>query len=351
MRRALPQGGAVQFAVLSVGLLAVGAALYFAEDFLAPVCLALVAGVILTPVSDFLDRLGLPRVLGALLCLAGTLALIGLLVLALQPVVERMIDEAPKILADVEASLRGFRQMFRNLDHLKDNVTDAMQMTDGAAVAQSAKDGAAEMPTVTDALLLAPAILGKIVIFAGTLFFFLATREEINGWVLRVLPDRAGQPISADHLRRAERQVSRYFFTITLINLVLAAATTAALKVMGLPGALQWGIVIFFANFVVYLGPAVFGIALIFAGIAAFDGPYTLLPAATFFAFNIIEGQFVTPALVGREMRLNPLLVFLSVTFGLWLWGPIGGIVVIPVLVWGLVLKTDKSVAGDTGAA
>jgi predicted PurR-regulated permease PerM len=53
---------------------------------------------------------------------------------------------------------------------------------------------------------------------------------------------------------------------------------------------------------------------------------------------NAIEAQFVTPTLVGKSLSVNPLLVFVSLVFWLWLWGPIGGIIAIPLLIWTLTV-------------
>ncbi len=138
---------------------------------------------------------------------------------------------------------------------------------------------------------------------------------------------------------RADRLVSRYFLTITMINAALGTGVALMLTGLGLPGAAQWGLLAFFANFVVYLGPAVFAGAMVLAGTAAFDGPTALAPAAFYLFLNFTEGQFITPSLVGQTMQINPLAVFLSVIFGLWLWGAAGGIVAIPLLVWILFLN------------
>jgi len=92
-------------------------------------------------------------------------------------------------------------------------------------------------------------------------------------------------------------------------------------------------------NYLVYVGPAMLMLLLLFAGVAAFDGAMILLPAAAFIVLNTIEGQVLTPALVGKHLEVNPLLIFLALVFGLWLWGPIGGIVAIPLLLWVLALN------------
>jgi predicted PurR-regulated permease PerM len=75
-------------------------------------------------------------------------------------------------------------------------------------------------------------------------------------------------------------------------------------------------------------------VALAVVGFTEFNGAYALLPALAYLMLNMTEAQFVTPTLVGQRLQLNPLVVFLAILFGLWLWGPIGGIVSLPLLVW-----------------
>lgn len=99
-----------------------------------------------------------------------------------------------------------------------------------------------------------------------------------------------------------------------------------------------WGLLAFLVNFILYLGPAMLALALLIAGLITFDGAYGLLPAALYLAMNATEGEFVTFVLVGRSMSVNPLLVFFSLVFWLWLWGPVGGFIAIPGLIWFMVV-------------
>ena len=78
----------------------------------------------------------------------------------------------------------------------------------------------------------------------------------------------------------------------------------------------------------------VLALALLIADLITFDGAYGFLPAALYLAMNATEGQFVTFVLVGRSMSVNPLLIFFSLVFWLWLWGPVGGFIAIPRLIW-----------------
>lgn len=329
-----------QISVTLLGAVALVAALVYGKEILAPLALALVAGVVLSPLSDFWEDRGFSPVWGALLGLVVTLILVGALILALQPVIAQMVEQAPKVWSDMQGMVRALRGLLNSLTEVTDSVAEAVAPEAQAEPAAGAGAGeGVAIPSVTDALLVAPFILSQILIFAGVLFFFLLTRGEIYRWVALRLTGPEGRGELARRLRRAERNVSRYFLTITLINAGLGAVTAGALQAMGLQGAMVWGMVAFIANFIVYLGPAVLVAMLFFAGVAQFDGPLALMPAAAFMVANAIEGQFVTPALVGRHMAVNPLLVFLSLVFGIWLWGPIGGIVAIPLLLWVLVLS------------
>ncbi|MCU9850240.1 AI-2E family transporter [Defluviimonas sp. WL0024] len=332
-----------QLSVILLGAIGALATLKLGEELLAPLTLALVAGAVLSPLSDAWERRGSAPLWGALFGLILTLAVVACLVLTFQPIVARLVEQAPKVWSDMRQVVDGIRGLFRQLSEVSNELADAVAPKANAAPADASAEAGVGMPTVTDALLAAPAVLSQIIVFAGSLFFFLLTKREIYGWVSLRLSRRGERALVTERLRRAERKVARYFSTITLINACLGIVTALALQLLGTPDAMIWGVVAFLFNFVVYLGPAVFVVILLFVGVAEFDGAKSLAPAAAFLFLNALEGQFVTPALVGRHMAINPLLVFLSLVFGIWLWGAIGGIVAIPLLVWILVLNDALS--------
>ena len=59
-----------------------------------------------------------------------------------------------------------------------------------------------------------------------------------------------------------------------------------------------------------------------------------LVPPAVFMAITVLEGQFLTPAIVGRQvLNLHPLAIFLGIAFWAWLWGPVGAFLATPILI------------------
>ncbi|MGB3406608.1 MAG: AI-2E family transporter [Jannaschia sp.] len=319
---------AVCFVAVVVGLLVLDRA----ASLFAPVVLALVIGVVLSPLSRRIDRLGAPHGVSAFLTLAMILALIVGLVILLGPIVEEIFDRAPVIWVEIREVLSSLQSTAQGIDQVSEQVADALNES-GPGTEDAPKDRV-EVPTLADALMLAPSLAAWLLIFAGTLYFFLLSRREVYDWI-----SRTGLVDSAAVMVEAEREVSRYFLTITLINAGFGTLIALALIALGMPYAILWGFILFVANFILYLGPAIYAVALLVAGIVSFDGLASFLPAIVFVGMNLIEAQFVTPSLIGRQMKVNPLLVFLSLVFWLWLWGPIGGIVAIPLLVWGISLN------------
>ena len=328
-------------ALIPVGVLAVFFILYIAESVFKPTILALTLGVVLSPLSDFWERLGLPRGISALISLVFTLIVIMVLAALLLPVAERVVASWPAIMAETRDAVVQFQSMIQGIESAGEQVERAIG--NAAQAGENAAQGGGDLgiPTTADALFLAPTVLGQSITFAGILFFFLLTRVEIYAWLAQHLSPESMELETARRLRQAEREVARYFLTIAIVNLGFGICVTIAMTLLEVPAPLLWGTATFLLNFVLYLGPAVVFFALLLTGLVAFEGSYAVVPALVFLSFNMIEAQFVTPSAIGRTMKLNPALVFFALVFFLWLWGPIGGFVSIPLLLWGLTLAKE----------
>jgi predicted PurR-regulated permease PerM len=64
---------------------------------------------------------------------------------------------------------------------------------------------------------------------------------------------------------------------------------------------------------------------------------HALAAPVFFFIASVIEGEFVTPGIVGQQLALSPLLVFLAVAFWTWFWGPFGALLAVPLLIIAMV--------------
>ena len=165
-------------------------------------------------------------------------------------------------------------------------------------------------------------------------FFFILTREDLYS--------AAGS--MKKRLFQADAQVSRYFAAVTLVNIGVGVATAIAMMAIGIEYPLLWGLAAGVLNYILYLGPLIIIFGLLIAGLIQFWDAMAFLPPAAFMVINFIEAQFATPMFVGQHIRINPLVVFVAIVFGLWLWGPIGAIVALPVIVWlAFILRSDAA--------
>ena len=299
-----------------LAIVTVVTALKFAQNLLAPVTLGLVVAVVAAPGMRLLARLGIPRAVSASISLAFVAAMTVLLIAGLGPVVMDLIGQVPRIEDEIRWWVIDASRAIRGLESVQHELEQSLA-EDGKAVENA-------MPSLLDALSVAPNFAAQLLTFAGTFFFFTLTQNEIYA----VFNSRAKS------LRQADRAVSHYFVTVTAINAGLGLAVFAAMTAIGVPNAVLWGAAAFILNFVLYLGPVMLLFALAVVGFTQFNGVYAVLPALAYFCLNMTEAQFVTPTLIGQRLQLNPLVVFLAILFGLWLWGPIGGIVSLPLLVW-----------------
>jgi predicted PurR-regulated permease PerM len=131
-----------------------------------------------------------------------------------------------------------------------------------------------------------------------------------------------------------ERKLSRYLFTITVINAGLGVSIGLAMWGLGMPNPLLFAALGFLLNYIPYLG-AIAGVAIAFAvALVGLDSlGDALVAGGVYLGLTAIEGQFITPYFVGRSLRLNTVVVFLSVTLWAWLWSVVGMLVATPLLV------------------
>jgi predicted PurR-regulated permease PerM len=340
----------VRVAVIVIAVTLGFGTLKLGADIFAPMVLGVVTGVILAPMTDVFERWGLPAGLASAIMLILGVSVIAVIGILVEPLIWRMVEHLPVIQWELRAIIGEFRGLIRGLDAVNREVEEALG-TQSSGIGGN-KGAGESMPTLTSTLLLAPLVLAQVLIFGGTLFFFLLTRKGIYQWLSRWIGTSRDTEIIQSRFATAERLVARYFLTITIINTGLGIALGTALALIGMPAAIIWGIAAALLNFILYAGPMVVVAGLLLAGLIVFDGIMVVAPAAIFLMINMIEAQFVTPAMVGKHISVNPLLVFVSLVTWLWIWGPIGGIVAIPVLVMVLVMldifEIDNEIGADT---
>jgi predicted PurR-regulated permease PerM len=317
----------VRAAIVILCAIAVIAALDIGQVVFAPVCLSIVVGMIFGPPSERLARIGVPSWLSAG---AMVLLFVGFILTAGAAFVVPLsdwLDRLPIIWSRLQTQLNSWQGFFTSLTSLQEDLRNAMGQK--GAMQVSVEDNSA----VESVFYFAPTFMAQVVLFLASLYFFLLTRPYLRLSALRLTEDRESRRCIATAFRTIEERLSTYLVSISLINLALGAAVALAMWLLGVPSPLLWGMLAGVLNYVVYLGPAIMVLVMSAIGLATGYTPLEILtPPLAYLALNLVEAQFVTPTVLGRTMTLNPFAVFLAIAFWIWLWGPIGGFVAVPLL-------------------
>lgn len=318
--------------VALVGLLLLGVfyTLYFASAVFIPIALAVLFSLLLAPVVRRLARIGVPEALGAAIVLALVIAgvLFGIFRLA-EPATD-WLGRAPQSFARLEDRVRDLRapveqvqEATRKVEELADMQADPRRpavVVEGPGLVQSLAIG-------TYSVLAAAAITVVL------LYFMLASGDLFLLKLVQVLPRLRDKKLAIEIARASEREISTYLLTITCVNATLGLVTGLAMYVLGMPNPLLWGVVAGMLNFIPYLGPTITIAILGFVALLSFDSwPEILLPPVVFLLLTAVEGQLVTPFVVGRRLMLNPVVIFISLLIWGWLWGIPGMLMAVPLL-------------------
>jgi predicted PurR-regulated permease PerM len=164
--------------------------------------------------------------------------------------------------------------------------------------------------------------------------FLLASGNLFYEKLVAALPTFSDKRRAVKTVRDVERQISRYFLTITLINAGLGVCVFMALYAIGFDNPAMWGALAFCLNFLPFVGALIGAAGVAAYGVIASDTLLSgLLPAAVYLCLTTLEGQFLTPSILGRRLELNTVSVFLTVIIWGWLWGIPGALMAVPFLV------------------
>ncbi len=319
-------------ALVALVTLAIGYTLWVAQDVILPILLAMFFALIGNPIIRGLQRLFIPRMLGALLVLlvglAGTVTLGSLLV---EPATE-WARQVPQEMSKLAPKLREITQPMQAANEAAENFARA---TDGEDI-QPVEVVRTEVNDPYKSLTTTPMMVASVLAVVLLTFFFMVYGENLQRKALSLLPTRQQKRVSVEIMHSIEREISRYVLTISVINALVGLTLAGILYLLGVPltEALLWGTMAMILNFAPYVGPLLGIIIMLMMGFVAFDEIWmSLLPAGIYLALHTLEGQFITPIVLGRQMRLSPLVLILALMLFGWLWGIIGLLLAVPLLV------------------
>ena len=314
---------AASWATIGIFLILALAGVYMMSIILIPVTLAVVVGMILGLAAEKLSRLGVPRVLNAVLLSSAVALAIVLVVNALAGPLARLAQEAPDFFQRTSDKLMPYLDRFKWL-HVSPETFQSGPMSISTLLENSGNVLHLLSSNLT------PAVV-QILIFFAALLLFLAGRVTLRKTIIMTFSNRASRLTAIRIINAVERVLGVYFATASLIYAGIGVAMTVIAYVGGMSVPVLWGMFAFLSSFIPFLGVTTMTIALAIAGIITqSDIIFALAPAVAFFAVHLAVENLVFPAVMGRQWELNPFVVFLAIIFWTWMWGAIGAMLALP---------------------
>jgi len=347
---------AIRLALNGLLALAILYTLYFARSLLVPIVLALLVSLLLSPLVTWFKRIHVPRPISAviLMCLlAGPF--VGLSIQLAEPA-QKWVDKLPELTVQVTEQLADIGETLspdtpppppqaptpqkeKRFDFFglfsSDEVAPPEPVPEPqkeSALVEGVKKGGVEV--LLSMLGTAPVIVAQVAIWLILVLFLLIFGPDLYDSGINLLPMIRDKRRASLLVGRLRQELSRYIVTVTIINAALGVATGVVLWFLDVEDALLWGALVGLLNYAPYVGPVIAICILGLAGVTQYGLEWqALLPSAVYFGINLLESQFVTPTVLGQNMRLNPLVLILWLLLWGWLWGAVGVLIAVPLLV------------------
>jgi len=330
-------GSAIRRPLIVLAVCAVGVVAYLARDFLIPTAAAIVLALIMTPVAKKFERLRLPPTAAAGASVS-LLALVVAGVLAVSaPALSAWAEQAPYLTYTLERKLEGLRKSLAFVKQVTDRVEQATQAQPAPANTERKPPETVvvrEQSLLSELMSTTPAVLLQIGYAAVLSFMILAHRNDHKRQILRVPINFTTRVRIARVMRDINDRVGTYLFALVVIYSLVAVVSTIVLALLGFPNPILWGVLVGLASFVPFVGPPVaIGLVAFVALLTYDDWVHMLAAPAILAAIHFVESQLITPAFVSRRCALNTVAVFSGVAFLGWMWGAVGAIVAVPLLI------------------
>lgn len=181
-------------------------------------------------------------------------------------------------------------------------------------------------------------LVSETLIFLVSLVFNLIYHRDIQSGMLLVFRNDSARQMAKDILKDIQANTSIYFGTLTVVNICLGIAATVLTWLVGLPHPFLWGMLAAVLNFIPYVGAAIVIATLFVVGLIVFSAfSHAVIAPLAYLGITALEGQVITPTLIGHRLTINPFLVFLSIACWSWMWGPVGAFLGVPILLCAMV--------------
>lgn len=327
--------------------LALPFALKEGAEFFLPLTTALVIAIALVPILEWLERRRVPSAVAALMCVLLFLIVANVALAAIIVPATDFFRLLPSRIGRIQDNLAPLLDLYSSLEHY---VNKALRQVASTPIRQPQTAAVSPPSSILElAATSAPGLIVQFLFGVLVVFFVLSGWTRMRRETIRGRTSFDGAMATARVIQEVVDDVSAYLGTITIINLALGGAVAGALSLFGMPYPLMWGGIVALLNYIPYFGPVIGALLLAVGGLMTFNDIWVALaPPAIMYGMHLIEANLITPLIVGHRLTISPVLILVSLSFWGWVWGTVGALLAVPLLI---ILQTVLKAAGKPDIA
>ena len=323
----------------------VGAAfvLRYAQAVIVPFILALLFFYALDPIVCWLCRRGIPRVVSSVLLILILLGTGASSIYMLGGQASAMVDRLPEAVKKVRTTMDSVRRA-------PGGAVAKVQQVAGELERTASNAGSKPVNGVTRVQIEEPLFRASDYLWSGSLgllwfigqtltiiflvFFLLASGDLYKRKLIEVVgPRLSRRRLTLQILDDIDHQIGRFLLIQAMTSTFIGLALGISLWLLGVNQAAMWGVTAGILNTIPYFGTIIVTSGLALASFLQFGRLEMVLAVAGVTLFvTSIDGLLLTPLLAGRFSRMNNLAVFISLLFWGWLWGALGMLLAVPIM-------------------
>jgi len=312
--------------IILFGLIMMFFILIVGKAFLVPVLTAFIFALILQPVCHFLEKWKISRGISAIL----SMVLIVIILFFTFYFISIQVSSISKDLTAIGVKFQGFIDntnawLSDNLniaeseqsDYLKNSIADFIQNSSSI---------------LTNTLSATADFFTSLVLILISLFFLLYYRSFFVEFLYQLV-NKQNHPKLGHIISRGSSVVRSYVIGLFIVISILAVLNTTGLMLIGIEHAMFFGLLAALLTVIPYFGVFIGSILpIVFAFLTKDSLWYPVGVAIMFWIVQFLEGNFITPNIVGNKVSLNPFAVIVGLFVGGMVWGAIGMILAIPTI-------------------
>jgi predicted PurR-regulated permease PerM len=322
-------GPRISISNVSLKLLAVALILtflYFAASVLITLLLAILLAYFLDPIVEFLEKMRMPRTLASMITVLFLIGVLGAVGYGLYSRTSDFAANWPKYSGTLKKAVNSVETKLNGIER---QVSETSSEQKGPSKTVAGAENALRAAVVHIIGSLSGLVL-EVTFVPFLVFFMLAEKQEVWHSTLQLFPvsRRTSVKETLEDLRDVLRD---YLVGMSLMTLIVMAASSVFFWAMGLDYPILMGMVSGLLNMVPYFGAVLSWFPPFLIALTKFHsaGTYALI-AGVLLAIHMLANNLLAPALVGKKVRLNALSITIALLFWGWIWGGMGLLLAIP---------------------